>query len=205
MAIFSPESTVARNDRRKWRTNNLSQINESTEKKKKVVEDNFPQQEIQQIEAGVKSKEIQTDASFITSIEQENEELKRINRKLAKEITELKSEIQKDKFNEGKFKDDDQRVSYYTGLACFNTLMRLFNLVKPVIKKGKIIKSIWNVYVVHDAIKTWNPVIDLADTFHISKTTDADTFLDVLDIKISPFIIWPEWPVAKANSNVFQK
>ena len=142
MTIFSPESTVARNDRRKRRSNNLNQINESTEKKMKVVEENFPQQEIQQTEAGVKLKETQTDASFITSIEQKNAELKRINRKLAKEITELKSEIQKDKFNEGKFKDDDQRVSYYTGLACFNTLMRLFNLVKSVIKKGKIIKSI---------------------------------------------------------------
>ena len=49
------------------------------------------------------------------------------------------------------------------------------------------------------------PVIDLADTFHISKTTDADTFLDVLDIKISPFITWPERPVANVNANVFQK
>ena len=51
-------------------------------------------------------------------------------------------------------------------------------------------------------------VIDFADTFHIfhiSKTTDADTFLDVLDIKISPFIIWPERPVANVNANVFQK
>ena len=123
MTISSPESTVARNHRRKRHSNNLNQINESTEKKKKVVEENFPQQEIQQTEAGVKSKENQTDASFITSIELENAELKRINRKLAKEITELKSEIQKDKFNEGKFKDDDQRVSYYTGLACLNTLM----------------------------------------------------------------------------------
>ena len=54
-------------------------------------------QEIQQIEAGVKSKEIQSDASFITSIEQENAELKPINIKLANKITEreLKSEIQK--------------------------------------------------------------------------------------------------------------
>ena len=53
------------------------------------MEENVPQQEIQEIEAGVKSKEIQTDASFITSIEQENAELKRINTKLAKEIAEL--------------------------------------------------------------------------------------------------------------------
>ena len=40
-------------------------------------------------------------------------------------------------------------------------------------------------------------VIDLADRFQISKTTAADTFLDVLNIhyvKISPLIIWPERP-----------
>ena len=48
------------------------------------MEENVPQQEIQEIETGVKSKEIQIDASFITSIEQENAELKRINTKLAK-------------------------------------------------------------------------------------------------------------------------
>ena len=67
MTISSPESTVARNHRRKQRSNNLNQINESTEKKKKVVEVNLPQKEIQQIDA-VKSKEIQTDVSFIPSI-----------------------------------------------------------------------------------------------------------------------------------------
>ena len=69
VTISSPESTVARNDRRKRRSNNLNQINESTEKKKKVVEENLPRQEIQQTEAGVKSKEIQTVVSFITSID----------------------------------------------------------------------------------------------------------------------------------------
>ena len=142
MTISSPETTVARNDRRKRRSNSLNQINEGTEKKKNVVEHNLPQQEIQQIESGVKSKEIQTDVSFITSTKQENAELKRINAKLAKEITELKSEIQKYKFNEEIFKDNDQRVSYNTGLACFNTPIALFNLVKPAIKKKEIIKSI---------------------------------------------------------------
>ena len=41
-----------------------------------MVEENLPQQEIQQIEAGVKSKEIQTDVSFITSIEQKKGRIK---------------------------------------------------------------------------------------------------------------------------------
>ena len=94
VTISSRESAVNRTDRRKRCSNNLSQIHDSTEKKKKVVEENLPQEEIQQIETGVQSKEIQTDVSFINSMEQENVELKRINIKLATEITELKSEIQ---------------------------------------------------------------------------------------------------------------
>ena len=140
------------------------------------------QQEIQQIEAGVKSKEIQTDVSFITSIEQENAELKRVNTKLAKEIFELKSEIQKHKFNEEKFKDDDQRVSYYIYLACFNTLMTLLNLVKPAIKKGKLLNPFETFMQCIMRLRLGIPVIDLADRFQISKTTAADTFLDVLNI-----------------------
>ena len=36
VTVSSPESTVARNDRRKRRSYNLKQIHESTEKKKKV-------------------------------------------------------------------------------------------------------------------------------------------------------------------------
>ena len=73
MNISSPECRLAINDRRKQRSN-LNQINENTEKKKKVVEENLPQEETQQIEACVKSRKIQAELSFINSIEQENEE-----------------------------------------------------------------------------------------------------------------------------------
>ena len=65
----SPESTVAGNDKLKWRSNKLNQIHEGTKEKKKVVDENLLQEKIQHIEAGVKSKEIQTDISFINSIE----------------------------------------------------------------------------------------------------------------------------------------
>ena len=120
--------------------------------------------------------------SFLTSIEQKNVELKRINTKLAKEINELKSEIQKYKFNEEKFKTDDQTVSYDTGLAYFNTLMTLFNLVKPAIKKGKSLNPFEKFMLCMMRLRLGIPVIDLADRFQISKTTAADTFLDVPDI-----------------------
>ena len=103
VTISSAKPVVSRNDRLKWCSNNLNQIHESTEKKKKVVEENLPQDKIQYIEAGVHSKEIQTGASFINPTEQENVELKQINTKLAQEITEPKSEFQSYKFIEEKF------------------------------------------------------------------------------------------------------
>ena len=73
--------------------------------------------------------------------------------------------------------------------------MTLFNLVKPAIKKGKLLNPFEKFMLCMMRLRLGIPVIDLADRFQISKTTAADTFLDVLDIlyvKISPLIIWPE-------------
>ena len=173
-------------------SNNLNQINENTEKKNKVVEQNLPQEENQQIEAGVKSKEIQTDVSFTTSMEQENAELKQINTKLAKKIAELNQRFKKANLIK---KNSRMMINKcHTGLACFNTLMTLFNLVKPAIKKGKLLNPFEKFMLCMMRLRLGIPVIDLADRFQISKTTAADTFLNVLDIlyvKISPLIKWP--------------
>ena len=72
--------------------------------------------------------------------------------------------------------------------------MTLFNLVKPAIKKGKLLNPLKFMLCMMQ-LRLGISVIDLADRFQIFKTTAADTFLDVLDIlyvKISPLIIWPE-------------
>ena len=84
------------------------------------------------------------------------------------------------------------KESYYTGLACFNTLMTLFKLVKPAIKKGKLLNPFEKFMLCMMRLRLGIPVIDLADRFQISKTTAADTFLYVLDIlyvEISSIII----------------
>ena len=75
--------------------------------------------------------------------------------------------------------------------------MTLFNLVKPAIKKGKLLNPFEKFMLCMMWLRFGIPFIDLADRFQISKTTAADTFLDILNIlyvKISPLIIWPEWP-----------
>ena len=73
--------------------------------------------------------------------------------------------------------------------------MTLFNLVKPAVKKGKLLSPFEKFMLCMLGLRLRIPVINLADRFQISKITVADTFLDVLDIlyvKISPLIIWLE-------------
>ena len=94
-----------------------------------------------------KSKETQTESS--ANIEKENQELKTLNQKLhnenqylKEEIKSLKRELNSFKYDEAKFSNDEHnRVLHCTGLACFNTLIILFNLVKSEIKSGNELQS----------------------------------------------------------------
>ena len=81
------------------------------------------------------------------------------------------------KYNEQKFKNDDQRVSYYTGLACFKALMALFNLAEAAIKKVKLLNPFEKFILCMMWLHLGNSVINLTDRLLISKTTAADTFL----------------------------
>ena len=88
-------------------------------------------------------------------------------------------------------------MSYYTGLACFNTLITLFNLVKSEIEGGNKLPSFEKFILCLMRLRLGVSVIDLADRFQISKATAADTFLQILNIfliKLTPLVIWPERP-----------
>ena len=78
-------------------------------------------------------------------------------------------------------------MSYYTGLACFNTLITLFNLVKSEIKSGNKLQPFEKFILCLMRLRLGVSVIDLADRFQISKTTAADTFLEFLNISGIPF------------------
>ena len=70
------------------------------------------------IETTSNTKEVQTEVISM-NIKQEYKKLKAIYAKLTQKIDGIKLESQMYKYNEQKFKNDDQRVSYYTGLASF--------------------------------------------------------------------------------------
>ena len=102
---------------------------------------------------------------------------------LKEEIKSLKRKLNGFKYDEAKFSNDEHnRVSYYTGLACFNTLITLFNLVKSEIKSGNKLQSFEKFILCLMRLRLGVSVIDLADRFQISKTTAADTFSEILNI-----------------------
>ena len=83
-------------------------------------------------------------------------------------------------------------MTLYRLIACFNTLMTLFNFVESAIRKGKLLNPFEKFMLCMMRLRLGTPVIDIAGRFQISKTNAADTFLDVLDmlyVKISPLII----------------
>ena len=209
-AISSPESVCERNAMRKRRNENKTGQDEKHKGNKKILHEIINQIEI--IDNSVtadrnnKRKETQTKSSANSAnIERENQELKTLNQKshnenqyLKEEIKSLKRELNNFKYDEAKFSNGEHnRVWYYTGSACFNTLIALFNLVKSEIKSGNKLQYFEKFILCLMRLRLGVSVIDLADRFQISETTAADTFLEILNIsfiKLTPLVIWPERP-----------
>ena len=70
-------------------------------------------------------------------IDQELAELKEENVKLRNENSDLKKQLNNFMYTKDKFKNNEELVTYYTGLDDFNALNALFDLVKLDIVKKK--------------------------------------------------------------------
>ena len=100
------------------------------------------------------------------------------------------------KYNKQKFKNDDQMMSCYTVLACFDILMVLFSLVKTAFNKGRMLNPFEKFILCIMGLLLDISVTDLADWFQISKTAAADTFLNLLEFFLC---------INNTVANVFQK
>lgn len=56
-------------------------------------------------------------------------------RNLQKEIQELRKEVKESRLDEDTFKDDDEKVRYYTRLTNWKVLLLLFTFVQPHLKQ----------------------------------------------------------------------
>ncbi|XP_044051317.1 uncharacterized protein LOC122875828 [Siniperca chuatsi] len=101
--------------------------------------------------------------------EQSSAELTRV----LQENRELRSELNKLKMDEEFFRDNTEKVRYYTGLPCFAILLSMFATVKPFLPVSKKLSQFHNV------------------SRRTLSATIADT-IDVLYARLSPLLYWPE-------------
>jgi len=96
------------------------------------------------------------------------------------------------------FKDDDQKVNFYTGLPSFQILMVIFNFVSPHVKHGSSTTH---------ALSKFEEFIamlmklrlglfdqDLAYRFGVHQSTISRNFrkwIDAMFIRLKPLIKWP--------------
>ena len=122
--------------------------------------------------------------------------LKEENAKLRNENSDLKKHLHNFMYTKDKFKNNEELVTYYTGLVDFNALNALFDLVKLdiVTKRGKL-NPFEMLILCLTRLRFGLAVIDLANRFQICKTIVSKAFLLMLDVlyeKLTPIIVWPE-------------
>jgi len=83
-------------------------------------------------------------ASGLEELEEECNNLRRECKSLREECAKLREKIRDLELSEHSFKDDDNKVRYYTGLPCFATLMTIFNFVTGL----SFVKLLTNILVI---------------------------------------------------------
>lgn len=93
------------------------------------------------------------------------------------------------------FKDNDERVKYYTGLPTFSVMMALFNLVEKALPKKQSVDKFQFLTMCLMRMRLNLPLQFLAYEFAISLSSASRYFaeaVNILYVKLGPLIQWPE-------------
>lgn len=138
-------------------------------------------------------KTTQTDMNMkdIKSLEAEVNHLREANLK-------LKQDIKVVSLNEDGFRDEDEKVLFYTGLPSWNLLNCIFNFVLPYLSQSTncTLSPFKRLLMTLIRMRLNLSGKDLAYTFGgIHEATISRTFLQVIDTlyqRLSPLIYWPD-------------
>ena len=114
---------------------------------------------------------------------------------LQSEIKEFQSEVYQLTLNEDSFRDDNQKVLYYTGLTNWELLNVLFQYVKDVLKKCSILTPFQQLLSTLMRLRLGLSGQDLAYRFKVHSSTISQTLMHVMEVlyvKLKRFIIWPD-------------
>ena len=114
---------------------------------------------------------------------------------LKKEIARLKKEVDDLVYNEASFKDNDEKVLFYTGLSTWELFHVLFQYVKPQLKQHSILTPFQQLMITLMRLRLGLSGQDLAYRFRVSSAIISRTFTHVIDVvyhQLKPLIIWPD-------------
>ena len=144
-----------------------------------------------QSEVAVIESANQTDLS-LTDLSRQEEQICQ----LQAEISQQKDEINSLKLSEESFRNEDDKVKYYTGLPSFAVLLTLFQFLQPFLPKTRTVLTHFQQYIlVLQKLRLNLTMMDLAYRFNVSKATVSRTFADMIEImhaRMQPMVKWPE-------------
>lgn len=80
------------------------------------------------------------------------------------------------------FKDNTEKVRYYTGLPCFAILLSMFTTVKPFLPVAKKLSQFQMVLLTLIRLRLDLPIQHLSHIFNVSRRTLSATFADTIDV-----------------------
>ena len=99
-------------------------------------------------------------------------------------------------FDQNYFRNDNTKVSFYTGLPTYEVLEATFNHVSPFVKRRTQNLTLFQeMIMVLMKLRLNGPHQDLGYRFGVSQSTVSRTFahwLFIMDVRPSPLIRWPE-------------
>ena len=130
------------------------------------------------------------------------------NKKLYQTAKKLKQEVEDYLLNEASFKDDDEKVLYYTGLSTWELLQKLFVYVEPYLKQHSSLSPFQQLLVTL-RLRLNLCSQDLGYRFKVHASNISRTFefvIGLLHAKLKPLIIWPTTDALKKTMPmVFRK
>ena len=124
------------------------------------------------------------------------------NKELRAEKKEVREAIKKIEFNEGSFKEDDEKVRFYTGLTNWSLLAIVVHFVQPFVDvhNRSMLPAFQQIVMTLMRLRLGLSGQDLGYRFGVHRSTISRIFasvIDVLYLRLKHLIVWPEREVLR--------
>lgn len=124
------------------------------------------------------------------------------NANYAAKLKETEEQLRILVINEDSFKENDEKVRFYTGLTNWDLLLTLFTFIQPALGSGSrtLLSPFQQLMLTLMRLRLSLSGQDLGYRFGVHPSTISRTFTNVLDVlyeKLKSIIIWPERDVLR--------